>query len=540
MTAPWRTRPRCDQTAVWAALRAHQQRAFSGAQAFELRTAFAQGAQRVAAFAFDAARIHADLSKNLIDTTAQRLLNQLAHECGLEAQREAMRAGERINVSEQRPVTHLLWRWLSDAPPALAKQAHNASENEAIDTAATLAAAARTRADMLALAERVRADAAITDVVNIGIGGSDLGPHMLVQALRATGQTSGPRVHFVSNMDGHQLAERLAQLDARRTLFIVVSKTFGTAETLRNAASAREWFCAQGGGDVARHFIAVSGNHAAARAFGAGQCLGFDDGVGGRFSLWSPVGLSIAVAAGSAAFTELLAGAHAMDLHFVHTPLAQNLPVQLALLDVWNRNFLGMGSRCIAPYHHGLRRLPAYLQQLEMESNGKRVDAHGQPLAVPSAPVTWGEVGSNGQHAFFQMLHQGSEVVPVEFVLAREAAHTLPGHHAKLLANALAQARALMLGQASADAPERHFPGNRPSTVLLLPDLSARSLGALLAMYEHRTFVQGALWGINSFDQWGVELGKRHAQPIEAALTGTAPADGLDASTAALLARLRA
>jgi glucose-6-phosphate isomerase len=397
--------------------------------------------------------------------------------------------------------------------------------------------AAAIQADVLAYAEAVRADGAITDVVNLGIGGSDLGPRMVVQALCASGHASGPRVHFISNMDGHALAELLPRLRPEATLFIVASKTFGTAETMRNAQSARDWFIAQGGTDVARHFVALSANAAAVQAFGAGRCFAFDDGVGGRFSLWSPIGLSIAIAAGRAGFEALLAGARAMDAHFASAPLAHNLPVQLALLDLWQRDFLHLASRCVAPYHQGLRSLPAYLQQLEMESNGKRVDLHGRPLAAASAPVTWGQAGSNGQHAFFQMLHQGSDVVPVEFVLVRQPAHALPGHHAKLLANALAQARALMLGQAG-DAPERHFPGNRPSTVLLLPDLSPHSLGALLALYEHRTFALGSLWGLNSFDQWGVELGKRHAGEIEQALAG-GDASALDASTAGLLGWLR-
>ena len=392
---------------------------------------------------------------------------------------------------------------------------------------------------MLDCAEAVRTDRAITDVVHIGIGGSDLGPRLVVQALRSGGHSDGPRLHFVANMDGHELAETLLGLKPGSTLFIVASKTFGTAETLRNAQSARAWFEAQGGRDVARHFIAVSANAAAAAAFGAGCCLGFDEGVGGRFSLWSAIGLPIAIAIGRDGFLDLLAGARTMDAHFAGAPIEQNLPLQLALLDLWYRNFLDLHSRCVAPYHHGLRQLPAYLQQLEMESNGKGVDARGRTLAFASAPVTWGQAGSNGQHAFFQMLHQGSEVVPVEFVLVQRPAHALSGHHDKLLANALAQARALMCGQ-TGDAPERHFPGNRPSTVLMLPDLSARSLGALLSLYEHRTFVLGSLWGINSFDQWGVELGKRHAGEIETALWTHTEGSALDPSTAALLARLRA
>ncbi|MEZ5605908.1 MAG: glucose-6-phosphate isomerase [Burkholderiaceae bacterium] len=530
----WQERPRCDEAPAWAQLTAHFQQAFGGPRAFDLRHAFAQDAGRFAAFSLEAPPLFADLSKNLIDREAQRLLTELARQCQVEAHRDAMLRGERINLSEDRPVTHVHWRSESNRPAAHIEQAQSAINNVAF--ASPLVEVGRR--EMLELAAAVRADAGITDVVHIGIGGSDLGPRVAVQALRAGGHVTGPRLHFVANMDGHELASVLAPLQAARTLFIVASKTFGTAETLRNAQSARDWFVAQGGGEVARHFVAVSANPAAAAAFGAGRCLAFDEGVGGRFSLWSPIGLPIAIAIGRSGFGELLAGARALDEHFASAPLPRNLPVQLALLDLWYRNFHRLSSRCVAPYHHGLRGLPAYLQQLEMESNGKGVDARGRPLSYASAPVTWGQAGSNGQHAYFQMLHQGSDVVPVEFVLVRSGAHDLPGHHDKLLANALAQARALMCGQAG-DAPERHFPGNRPSTVLLLPDLSPHSLGALLALYEHRAFVLGSLWGINSFDQWGVELGKRHAGEIEAALRAPTEGTPLDASTAGLLARLR-
>lgn len=523
----WQHRPRCDQVPAWAALQAHHAQHFAPGR-FDLRQAFAADAQRVPALGFDAPQLFADLSKSHIDAQALTLLVELAEQCGLPAQRDALLHAAPVNVSEGRPATHPLWRCPDEAalqalPPEAAQIARQAAQQ---------------RQQMQAFAEGVRAQGRITDVVNLGIGGSDLGPRLVVQALFAAGQVDGPRLHFVSNMDGHDLGELLPQLKPHSTLFIVASKTFGTAETLQNARSARAWFDAAGGSDAAQHFVAVSANAEAARAFGAGPCFGFDAGVGGRYSLWSSIGLPIALAVGAARFELLLAGAHAMDRHFAQAPLARNLPVLLALLDVWNRNLLGHASRCVAPYHHGLRRLPAYLQQLEMESNGKRVDVHGGAVTLATAPVTWGEVGSNAQHAFFQMLHQGCEVVPVEFVLVRDCSHSLPGHHEPLLANALAQSRALMLGQ-SGDAPERHFPGNRPSTTLLLPDLGPRSVGALLALYEHRTFALGALWGINSFDQWGVELGKRHAGPILAALQGQGPDVQLDASTRALLGRLR-
>ena len=385
----------------------------------------------------------------------------------------------------------------------------------------------------------MRADTAITDIVNIGIGGSDLGPQMAVLAL-AEFAMPGKRLHFVSNVDGDELAGVLKNLRAASTLFLVASKTFTTLETMTNAHSAKAWFEAQGGRDTARHFAALTTNVAAANAFGITTTFGFWDWVGGRYSLWSAIGLPIAIAIGAAGFREFLAGAHAMDEHFRTAPLESNLPVRLGLLDVWYRNFHGFSSRSIAPYSSALRRWPAYLQQLEMESNGKRVDTDGQPLPFDTSPVLWGEPGTNGQHAYFQMLHQGTTVVPVEFVAVKKAAwapNDLPGHHAMLLANALAQAQALMRGQADAGG-HQHFPGNRPSTFLLLEELTPASLGALIALQEHRVFVSGALWGINSFDQWGVELGKVLAKDIAPRLQ-SGDVSGLDGSTAGLLLRLR-
>jgi len=306
---------------------------------------------------------------------------------------------------------------------------------------------------------------------------------------------------------------------------------------MTNAHSAQAWFVAQGGHDVARHFAALTTNVEAARALGITTTFGFWDWVGGRYSLWSAIGLSLAIAIGAEGFRALLAGAHAMDEHFRSAPLAANLPVRLGLLDLWYRNFYGFTSRCVAPYHAALRRLPAYLQQLEMESNGKRVGLDGKPLALATAPVLWGEPGTNGQHAFFQMLHQGSDVVPLEFIAVRTPTHPLPGHHEKLLANALAQAQALMQGKAVGDG-HRDFPGNRPSTFIVLDALTPTALGALIALQEHRVFVSGSLWGINSFDQWGVELGKVLARDLEPRLA-SGDATGLDASTAGLLQRLR-
>ncbi len=430
-----------------------------------------------------------------------------------------MFAGERINNTEDRAVKH----WLLRAP-RVAGDADSAAVHETLDA-------------MLAYAEQVRADGAITDVVNIGIGGSDLGPQMAVAALEDF-RIAGKRFHFVSNVDGHELASVLAKVQAPSTLFLIASKTFTTVETITNARSAKAWFEQQGGRDTARHFAALTTNVEAARAFGIATTFGFWDWVGGRYSLWSAIGLPLALAIGAAGFRQLLAGAHAMDQHFRAAPLERNLPVQLGLLDVWYRNFHGFGSRSIAPYHSALRRLPAYLQQLEMESNGKSVDAQGRPLAFDSSPVLWGEPGTNGQHAYFQMLHQGTDRVPVEFMAVRKPSHSLPQHHALLLANALAQAQALLQGKADAGG-HRNFSGNRPSTFFLLDALTPASLGALLALYEHRVFTSGSVWGIDSFDQWGVELGKVLAQDLAPRLA-SGDAGGLDPSTAGLLARIRA
>ena len=521
------TRTRCDRTPVWSQL----QTAFDQAgRDFDLRQAFEAEPGRFDAFSQSAPHIFADLSKNLIDAATQELLFELARQCGVQRYRDAMFAGQAINNTEQRAVMHWLLRAPASAPAGSDGTApNNRLEPQLQQVHSTLEA-------MLAYAQTVRCDAAITDVVNIGIGGSDLGPQMAVMALDEFALT-GQRFHFVSNVDGHELASVLKRVRPESTLFLIASKTFTTLETMTNARSAKAWFEANGGRDIARHFAALTTNVAAANAFGIGTTFGFWDWVGGRYSLWSAIGLPLAIAIGPAGFRELLAGAHAMDQHFCHAPLERNLPMRLGLLDIWYRNFHCFTSRSIAPYHSGLRRLPAYLQQLEMESNGKRVDASGEALAYGSAPVLWGEPGTNGQHAYFQMLHQGSDVVPVEFVAVRQARHNLAGHHDLLLANVLAQAQALMSGQTDAGG-HKNFPGNRPSTFLLLDQLTPASLGALIALQEHRVFVSGALWGINSFDQWGVELGKVLARDIETRL-GNGDSAGLDASTAGLLQRLR-
>ena len=524
---------RCDRTEAWGALRGHFE---AHGRDFDLREAFARDPGRAKALGFDAPEVFADLSKNRIDIATLHFLLDLAAECGLPAHRDAMLRGDIVNVTEGRAVLHTALRAPRGTAP-FSDEVH-----------AVLDA-------MLAYAERVRADDGFTDIVNIGIGGSDLGPQMAVLALDSYTQPAR-RLHFVSNVDGHDIAPLLARLDPQRTLFIIASKTFTTQETMANARAARDWFTASGGTDVARHFAATTTNVEGAAAFGITTTFGFWDWVGGRYSLWSAIGLPIAIAVGSDNFRALLAGAHAMDRHFAEAPLAQNLPVLLGLIDVWYRNFHRFTSRCVAPYHQGLKRLPAYLQQLEMESNGKRVDVDGELVPFGTSPVVWGEPGTNGQHAYFQMLHQGTDVIPVEFIAVRTPTHTLARQHTMLLANCLAQSQALMRGktadEALADAApaaaagidrdvlarHRSFPGNRPSTTLVLGALTPRALGALIALYEHRVFTSGALWGINSFDQWGVELGKALCNQLLPRFD-TGDEHGLDGSTAALLRRLR-
>ncbi len=525
-------RTRCDHTRAWGDLQRHYE---SAGRSFDVRDAFAADPGRYGALSQEAPHVFADLSRNRVDAATESLLQQLARECGLEAQRDAMFAGAAINTTEQRAVLHHLLRKPAPGHGQKALIAPDSIANAERDVHAVLDA-------MLHYAEAVRADARITDIVSIGIGGSGLGPAMVVSALQDL-CSPRQRVHFVSNVDGMELGSLLRQLRPESTLFLIASKTFTTAETMVNAHAARDWFLARGGAldpgaavPLARHFAALTTNLEAAAQFGITTTFGFWDWVGGRYSLWSAIGLPIAIAVGAAAFKDLLAGAHAMDRHFQKAPLARNLPVRLGLLDIWYRIFHGFTSRCIAPYSHGLRRLSGYLQQLEMESNGKAVDWQGRVLPYATAPVVWGEPGTNGQHAFFQMLHQGSDTIPVEFIVLRRGGRDLPAQHPRLLANALAQAQALMQGRESA-CGHRHFGGNRPSTVLLLEQLDPASLGALIALYEHRVFVSGALWGINSFDQWGVELGKQLAAHLQPRLVSGDVA-GLDGATAGLLERL--
>jgi glucose-6-phosphate isomerase len=525
--------PRCDTTEAWAALRGHYE---AHGRDLDLRDAFVRDPGRFAAMSVEAPEVFADLSKNLVDTATLHFLVDLAKECELEARRDALLAGAPVNTTEGRAVLHTALRAPKGQGP-FSDDVHGVLDA------------------MLAYAERVRADGRIKHVVNIGIGGSDLGPQMVLPALDAFCHRD-LAFHFVSNVDGHDITPVLRKLKPEETLFIVASKTFTTQETMANANAAKAWFLANGGTDTARHFAATTTNVKAAAEFGITTTFGFWDWVGGRYSLWSAIGLPIAIAIGADNFRALLAGAHAMDRHFATAPLAKNLPALLGLIDVWYRNFHGFTSRSVAPYHQGLKRLPAYLQQLEMESNGKCVDVEGASLPYGTSPVVWGEPGTNGQHAYFQMLHQGTDVIPVEFILVKTPTHELADLHTKLLANGLAQSQALMLGKSTAQAlgekaptasktlaPEtiarhRTFPGNRPSTTLMLDRLTPSSLGALIALYEHRVFTSGAIWGINSFDQWGVELGKALAGDLLPRLASGDTA-GLDGSTAGLLKRLR-
>jgi len=528
----------CNTLPAWPALESHFH---EDIQTLDLRQAFAADAGRLEALSQQAPHVFADLSKNLWTERTEELLRELAQQAGVLAQRDAMLAGEPVNCTEGRAVMHWLLRMPRDGGQlrhcATVQQWQPAMHEALGQVHETLDA-------MLALAEQVRGDEGITDIVNIGIGGSHLGPEVVVNALEDW-VDAGKNFHFVSNVDGHELGHVLRRVRPHSTLFLIASKSFTTAETMLNAHSARRWFLEQGGSEdpqaacsIDRHFVALTTNVQAAADFGIRRTLGFWDWVGGRFSLWSAIGLPVAIAIGAAQFRALLGGAHAMDAHFFSSGVEGNLPLRLGLLDVWYRDFCGFSSRCIAPYSHGLRRLTAYLQQLEMESNGKGVTRDGQTLPVRTAPVIWGEPGTNGQHAFFQMLHQGQDVIPVEFIALRDGGKYLGAHHQSLVVNAIAQAQALMEGR-HGEGAERHCAGNRPSSFLLLQQLDPASLGALIALYEHRVFSAGAVWGINSFDQWGVELGKHLARQLHAR-QDSGDWQGVDASTQGLMHRLAA
>ncbi|MDO5527963.1 MAG: glucose-6-phosphate isomerase [Paracoccus sp. (in: a-proteobacteria)] len=489
-----------------------------------------------------------DYSKTAIDEKARDLLLALYEAAGVPARREAMFTGARINETEDRAVLHTALR--------------NPSAPVQLDGEDISAGIAETLNRMRRFAEGVRGGqiagqgGAYTDVVNIGIGGSDLGPAMAALALAP--YRDGPRLHFVSNVDGADIADTLAPLDPERTLIIVASKTFTTIETMTNAKTARDWMAARTR-EPARQFAALSSATDKITEWGIAEdhAFGFADWVGGRYSIWGPIGLSLMIGIGPERFDEFLAGGAAIDAHFRAAPAAENLPVLLALVGIWHNQICGYPTRAVLPYDNRLARLPAYLQQLEMESNGKRVAMDGRDLDLPSGPVVWGEPGTNGQHAFYQLIHQGTQIVPCEFILAaRGHEPDLRHQHLLLMANCLAQSEALMTGRdleaarkialksgASGDdldrqARHRVFEGNRPSTTLLLEKLTPFTLGQIIALYEHRVFVEGAILGINSFDQWGVELGKELALAVEPLLRGD-DAPGHDPSTRRLAEALR-
>ena len=529
---------------AWHALARH----FDAIRELHLRELFAEDPGRVARLSFEAAGIHADLSKHRVTDETVRLLLGLAEDRAIVECRDAMFRGERINRTENRAVLHVALRMPRERSLLLDGRDVVREVHEVVDRMAALAERVRSGEWRGHTGRRIRA------VVNIGIGGSDLGPAMAYGALRAYSDRA-LTVRFVSNVDATDLVEALHDLDPAETLVIVSSKTFTTVETLTNARSVRQWLLDGLGGDeaaVAKHVVAVSTNREGVAAFGIDpeNAFGFWDWVGGRYSMDSAVGLSTMIAIGPQAFRELLAGFHALDRHFVEAPLERNLPVLMGLLGVWYRDFFGAATHAVLPYEQYLARFPAYLQQLVMESNGKRVTPDGTAVAVDTSPVVWGEPGTNGQHSFYQLLHQGTALVPVDIVAFASSLHPLGEHHDLLLANALAQAQALAFGRTAVElraagvpdalVPQKETPGHRPSTFLLLERLTPFALGSLVALYEHVVFTQGVVWGIDSFDQWGVELGKELAQRLVPVVSGE-PDDraDVDPSTAALVEQIK-
>ncbi|CAM2059921.1 glucose-6-phosphate isomerase [Desulfovibrionales bacterium] len=539
--------PHLTSMSVWQALAVHHNKLAN----VHLRTLFDRDPDRFSCFSITWGDMLLDLSKQLIVSKTLDLLLELATEAGLEDKLKAIFAGEHVNVTEHRAVLHMALRNRSGRPIFVDGRDIMVEINAVLDQMRSFTARVHS-GEWLGYTGKP-----ITNVVNLGIGGSDLGPQMVIQAL---GHYRVPdiTVHFVSNIDATHLVETLKCLSPETTLFIIASKTFTTQETMANSVAARAWFLDQAGDEsaVARHFVALSTNAAAVAIFGIKpeNMFVFWDWVGGRYSLWSAIGLSIALAVGMDHFEELLAGAYAMDEHFRTTPFRRNLPVLLGLVGIWNINYFNWPTLAILPYDQYLARFPAYLQQGDMESNGKRVTRSGMVVDYSTAPIVWGELGTNGQHAFFQLLHQGTHIVPVDFIVAARPLNSIGRHHAMLLANCLAQSEAFMKGKTmeeiraelqtsgltpeAVDAlvPHKILPGNRPSTTILLKELTPYSLGSLIALYEHKIFVQGAIWDINSFDQMGVELGKQLAQVILPELETNAPITNHDASTNGLIA----
>lgn len=496
-----------------------------------LRELFASDSSRSSNFSLQAGDIFVDYSKNLIDDETLRLLTEFARAQKVEARRDAMFLGEPINTTEDRPVLHTALRNLSGKPVVVNGYDVMPDISAVLARMAELSNAVRTGAWLGHTGKPIK------NVINIGIGGSDLGPLMATEALKFYSQRS-LTFRFVSNIDGTHLVEATHDLDPAETLFIIASKTFTTDETMTNAASARTWLINALGDEaaVSKHFVALSTNAAKVTEFGIDTANMFDfwDWVGGRYSMMSAIGLSIMISIGPENFKEMLRGFHTMDEHFKTAPLEQNLPVILALISVWYINFYGAESEAILPYDQYLHRLPAYLQQANMESNGKSIDLEGKPVNYATAPIVWGEPGTNGQHAFYQLIHQGTHLIPCDFIGFAKPLNAVGEHHQKLIANMLAQSEALAFGKTAVEiraegvtealVPHKTFFGNKPSNTLLISELTPHTLGQLVALYEHKIFVQGVIWNINSFDQWGVELGKVLAKTIYSELdSNTAP-----------------
>ncbi len=530
------------ETPAWQALARHH----TAVVDLHLRDLFATDGARVERLTFEAAGIEADLSKHRVTAETVALLLALADDRRVTERRDAMFRGDRVNTTEDRPALHVALRMPKERSLVVDGRDVVREVHEVLDRMAAFAEQVRSGEWRGHTGRPVRA------VVNVGIGGSDLGPAMAYQALRAFSDR-GLAFRFVSNVDGADLLEALRDLDPEETLMIVSSKTFTTLETMTNARSIRAWLLDGLGGDeaaIAKHVVAVSTNLEAVAGFGIdpANAFGFWDWVGGRYSMDSAIGLSTMLAIGPDRFAELLAGFHAIDRHFAEASPDENLPLLMGLLGVWYRDFFGAQTHAVLPYDQYLARFPAYLQQLVMESNGKRVTLDGGPVEAGTAPVVWGEPGTNGQHSFHQLLHQGTVLVPCDIVAFASPVEPLGSHHDLLLANALAQAQALAFGRTADDlrragvterlVPHKEMPGNRPTTFLLLERLSPFALGSLVALYEHAVFTEGAVWGINSFDQWGVELGKELAAKLAPVLAGEAPTEQLDGSTAALVARI--
>jgi glucose-6-phosphate isomerase len=532
------------ERASWKALAAH----YPKLRELHMRKLFADDPTRGERMTVEAVGLYLDYSKNRITDETLKLLLGLAEESGLRSRIDAMFSGEKINITEDRAVLHVALRAPRGASIMVDGKNVVPDVHEVLDKMAGFANRVRSGDWKGHTGKRIR------NVINIGIGGSDLGPAMAYEALRAYSDR-GMAFRFVSNVDATQLVEALRGLDPAETLVIVSSKTFTTVETMTNARSARRWLLDGLGGDeqaISRHVVAVSTNLEAVADFGIdpANAFGFWDWVGGRYSMDSAIGLSTMVAIGPEAFQDMLAGFHALDRHFAETPAEQNLPLLMGLIRIWYRDFFGAQTHAVLPYEQYLARFPAYLQQLVMESNGKRVTLDGVPVAVDTAPVVWGEPGTNGQHSFHQLLHQGTALVPCDLIACATSLNPLGDHHVLLLANALAQAQALAFGRSATElleagvaehlVPHKEMPGNRPSTLLLLERLTPFALGSLVALYEHTVFTAGAVWGIDSFDQWGVELGKDLAMALAPVLEGGSPEHALDGSTAALVERIRA